>query len=88
MLKDGESYRGVFSGLVSGQSRYNLSMTRRLQPDGSPAPEFLGPADDHVMSFEIQDTIDLQVQNASLTALASKSTRGLCLRFTPQASIY
>ncbi|KAK4496344.1 hypothetical protein PRZ48_012324 [Zasmidium cellare] len=73
-LKNGEQFTGVFSGasLESSKTQYVLKMVRRTsapQANGnSDTSEYIGEGEDHVMSFDIQDTIDLAVPDVSTTA--------------------
>ncbi|UJO24152.1 PAB1-binding protein 1 [Fulvia fulva] len=81
-LKNGEQYSGVFSAasLQSTKTQYVIKMARRIAPasDGQVngttehEPELIGEGSDHILAFDIQDTIDLSVQDVSTTPVTSQ----------------
>lgn len=84
--KTGEQYTGVFSGaaLEPSKPQYILKMTRRSQQEGQSngvseqSGEYVGEGEDHAMSFEIQDTVDLFVADVT-TAPATSQQNGRLL---------
>lgn len=86
-LKNGEQFNGVFSGssLESpAKSVYILKMVKRTrlashqQMNGnSELPdEYIGEGEDHVMTFDVQDTADLYVANV-VTENAQATQNGM-----------
>lgn len=84
-LKNGEQYTGIFAGasLESSKNHYTLKMVKKTRhpsdqqmngntemPDG-----YTGDGEDHVMSFDVQDTVDLSVSDVS-TAVAQPVQNG------------
>jgi len=78
-LKNGEEYTGVFSGGSfdpSAKNQYTLKMARRTQSSTHQAAngiaglsqEYVGDGEQHIMSFDVQDTIDLAVDDVSTTS--------------------
>lgn len=86
-LKNGEQFSGVFSGGVfesAAKSQYVLKMVQRKQRPGHPqangmadaVSEYVGDGDDHVMSFDVQDTADLAVADVATAAAARPAPNG------------
>lgn len=89
-LKNGEQFTGVFSGAnldTPAKAQYVLKMVKRTslpihqQVNGTidMADEYTGEGEDHVMTFEVQDTIDLTVKDVT-TAAAQPSQNGMLLK--------
>lgn len=85
-LKNGEQFTGVFSGGTlnsPAKHQYVLKMTRRtrlpshqqMNGDTDLPEEFTGEGEDHVMTFDVQDTLDLSVQGVT-TADAKPAQNG------------
>lgn len=85
-LKNGEQFAGIFSGASLEQARpqYTLKMVKRTkspsneQANGNSelSDEFEGSGDEHVMSFDVQDTIDLSVPSVELLTSSPKAQNG------------
>ena len=84
-LKNGEKFNGIFSGasLRTPASRFDMKMVKRISRATSPQPnlsepldEFIGTGDDHVMAFDLQDTLDLNVSGVQLLSAENKSSNG------------
>jgi len=41
-----------------------------------PLDEFVGAGDDHVMAFDLQDTLDINVSDVQLSSAENKSSNG------------
>lgn len=85
-LKNGEQFTGVFSGTSiesPAKSTYILKMARRTrlpshqQTNGNTelAEEYVGEGQDHVMTFDVQDTVDFAVSGV-VTASAQATQNG------------
>ncbi|KAF2461670.1 hypothetical protein BDY21DRAFT_92512 [Lineolata rhizophorae] len=77
-LADGEQYCGIFSGatLEPYEARYVLKMVKRVpaedqKTNGTTEQPYIGVGEDHVMTFDLQDVVDLEVNNVT-----SPMTRG------------
>ncbi|KAL1304719.1 hypothetical protein AAFC00_003666 [Neodothiora populina] len=85
-FKNGEIFEGIFSGatLESSDSRFSMKMVKRIsapshsQSNGNAEKtnEYIGTGDDHMMMFNLQDTIDLNVWDVQLSATESKAQNG------------
>lgn len=86
-MKNGEQFTGVFSGSSlesSAKSVYILKMVKRTrlashqQINGNTElpDEYIGEGEDHVMTFDVQDTADLSVANV-VTANAHATQNGM-----------
>ena len=79
-LKNGEQFAGVFSGgsFEPNKCHYMIKMVTRTrlprdqQVNGaSELPiEYIGEGEDHAMTFDAQDTLDLSVQDVNLAGAA------------------
>ncbi|KAK5114992.1 hypothetical protein LTR85_010030 [Meristemomyces frigidus] len=78
-LKNGEQFTGVFSGGAfdsASKNHYVLKMVKRTrlpshqQVNGTieMPDEYAGDGEDHVMTFDVQDTIDLAVADVTTTS--------------------
>lgn len=86
-VKGGDRYSGVFSGasLETTEPAYVLKMVKQLVSNqnehtngfGETHDEYVGYGDDHAMTFEIKDVIDLAVSNVFTEKLHSKLGNGL-----------
>ncbi|KAF2759452.1 hypothetical protein EJ05DRAFT_484405 [Pseudovirgaria hyperparasitica] len=81
-LKNGDKYSGIFSGasLETSESRYVFKMVKRVQQaNGSPEPidEYIGTGGDHVMSVDIVDVVDLDVQQVKLDRIQPRQQNGI-----------
>jgi hypothetical protein len=85
-LKNGDQFSGVFSGShinSSAKNVYTLKMVKRTrlasqqQTNGNTelSDEYIGEGDDHIMHFDVQDTVDLSVANV-VTANAHAAQNG------------
>ena len=87
ILKNGEQYRGVFSGAILEPSdlRYTLKMVKKVnsnteqQSNGivNTATEFLGVGDDHTMTFAVQDVAELAVSQLVIDRTQHKYNKGM-----------
>ncbi|KAK3671845.1 poly(A)-binding protein binding protein [Recurvomyces mirabilis] len=77
-LKNGEQFTGVLAGATfdsSSKSKYVLKMVKQTQAQGeahmngdtSSNDEYIGEGEDHVMSFDVQDTTSLVVDDVVTT---------------------
>ncbi|KAK5133964.1 hypothetical protein LTR08_007084 [Meristemomyces frigidus] len=77
-LKNGEQFTGVFSGFfdLGSKCQYTLKMVKRTrlpshqQVNGTVEvpDEYTGEGEDHVMSFDLLDTVDLAAADVSITS--------------------
>ena len=78
-LRNGEQFTGVFSGGSfdsNAKNQYVLKMAKRTrlpnhqQANGvtDVAHEYIGEGQDHVMTFDVQDTVDLAVTGVTTAA--------------------
>ncbi|KAF2127158.1 hypothetical protein P153DRAFT_320653 [Dothidotthia symphoricarpi CBS 119687] len=85
-LKNGERYSGVLSGtsLEPNEMRYVFKMVKKLLPAGNPqtngsgesSDDYVGAGDYHVMSFDMSDVADFNVNNVVLDKTQSKGQNG------------
>ncbi|KAF9693881.1 hypothetical protein EKO04_008543 [Ascochyta lentis] len=83
-LKNGAKYSGVLSGtsLDPSELRYVFKMVKQLQPadnaqpNGQPADEYAGQGDSYVMSFDMSDVADFNVNNVVLDKTQAKAQNG------------
>lgn len=89
-LKNGEQFIGVFSGcFVDAQPhQYILKMVRRTrsptqqQTNGAAdtPDEYIGEGSDHTMTFDVQDTVDLNINDlAPVAAVPSQNGKCACV---------
>jgi hypothetical protein len=80
-LKNGEQYTGVFSGgsFEATKTLYVIKMAKQTQSgheqangNSAVSAEYVGEGEEHVMSFDVQDTIDLFVQDVTTTAATTQ----------------
>lgn len=89
-LRNGEQYTGIFSGGSpdASDSRYTLKMVKRLSAGGQQqsngvaevSDEYVGQGEDHVMAFDSQDVVDLNVSNVSTDRSRARGQNGLFYR--------
>jgi hypothetical protein len=85
-LKNGEKYSGVLSGtsLDPSELRYVFKMVKKLLPavnaqtngTGEASDDYVGVGDYHVMSFDMSDVADFNVNNVVLDKSQSKGQNG------------
>ncbi|EMD60139.1 hypothetical protein COCSADRAFT_40571 [Bipolaris sorokiniana ND90Pr] len=85
-LKNGEKYSGVLSGtsLDPSELRYVFKMVKKLMPasnaqtngTGSVSDDYVGAGDYHVMSFDMSDVADFNVNNVVLDKSSAKGQNG------------
>jgi hypothetical protein len=83
-LKDGKVYSGVLSGtsLDPSELRYVFKMVKLLkssdnaQSNGQTADEYAGHGESHVMSFDMSDVADFNVNNVVLDKTQAKGQNG------------
>ncbi|KAF1942358.1 hypothetical protein EJ02DRAFT_502904 [Clathrospora elynae] len=85
-LKNGEKYSGVLSGtsLDPTELRYVFKMVKRLLPasnaqtngTGEASGDYIGSGDYHVMSFDMSDVADFNVNNVVLDKSQAKVQHG------------
>lgn len=86
MLKNGEQFTGVFDSvsLEPNKTHYTIKMARKInasqqQTNGTTElSEFMGEGEDHAMSFDGQDIIDLSARDVSTTAAVSHQNGTQC----------
>ena len=86
-LKNGEKYSGVLSGtsLDPTELRYVFKMVKRLLPAnnaqtngaGENSDDYVGAGDYHVMSFDMSDVADFNVNNVVLDKSQTKGQNGM-----------
>ncbi|OCK81729.1 hypothetical protein K432DRAFT_8142 [Lepidopterella palustris CBS 459.81] len=96
-LKNGEKYTGVFSGasLDPAELRYVFKMVKRVQLTSDSqvngmsetVDDYVGVGDTHVMTFDIGDVADLNVQSVVLDKVQAKPQNGLSTGFRTDADI-
>jgi hypothetical protein len=87
-LKNGEKYSGVLSGtsLDPSELRYVFKMVKKLMPasnaqtngTGDVSDDYVGAGDYHVMSFDMSDVADFNVNNVVLDKSSVKGQNGIC----------
>ncbi|EUC32192.1 hypothetical protein COCCADRAFT_6075 [Bipolaris zeicola 26-R-13] len=85
-LKNGEKYSGVLSGtsLDPSELRYVFKMVKKLMPasnaqtngTGDVSDDYVGAGDYHVMSFDMSDVADFNVNNVVLDKSSAKGQNG------------
>ncbi|KAH4119711.1 hypothetical protein HBI40_052700 [Parastagonospora nodorum] len=85
-LKNGEKYSGVLSGtsLDPSELRYVFKMVKKLLPaanaqtngSGEISDDYVGVGDYHVMSFDMSDVADFNVNNVVLDRSQAKGSNG------------
>ncbi|KAF1928540.1 uncharacterized protein M421DRAFT_148530 [Didymella exigua CBS 183.55] len=83
-LKNGAKYSGVLSGtsLDPSELRYVFKMVKQLQPadsaqpNGPTADEYAGQGESYVMSFDMSDVADFNVNNVMLDKTQAKGQNG------------
>jgi hypothetical protein len=83
-LKNGTKYSGVLSGtsLDPSELRYVFKMVKQLQPaesgqaNGQSSDEYAGKGEFHVMSFDMSDVADFNVNNVVLDKTQAKGQSG------------
>ncbi|CAO2658594.1 Nn.00g063170.m01.CDS01 [Neocucurbitaria sp. VM-36] len=85
-LKNGEKYSGVLSGtsLDPSELRYVFKMVKKLLPasnaqtngTGDVSEDYIGVGDYHVMSFDMSDVADFNVNNVVLDKSQTKNQNG------------
>jgi hypothetical protein len=85
-LKNGEKYSGVLSGtsLDPSELRYVFKMVKKLLPaanaqingTGEASDDYVGVGDYHVMSFDMSDVADFNVNNVVLDKSQAKGQNG------------
>ncbi|KAF2771248.1 hypothetical protein EJ03DRAFT_325697 [Teratosphaeria nubilosa] len=91
-LRSQEQYTGIFSGMA--KDKYTMKMVRRTKSPSSQQSngvteahaDYVGEGDDHVMNFDVQDTVDLAVENVS-TAFAKAKENGTVHGFRTDTEI-
>jgi len=85
-VKSGNRFSGVFSGasLETTELAYVLKMVKQLQSEQTNGfseshDGYVGYGDDHAMTFEIKDVVDMAVTNVFTEKLHSKLGNGLQL---------
>lgn len=86
-LSNGEKFEGIFSGasLDTADARFTMKMVKRTAPasnsqsNGSPEKlnEYIGDGETHTMTFDLQDTVDLNVWDVQLAASEGKPQNGV-----------
>jgi hypothetical protein len=86
-LKNGEKYSGVLSGtsLDPSELRYVFKMVKKLLPASNAhtngtsqsSDDYVGSGDYHVMSFDMSDVADFNVNNVVLDKSQSKGQNGM-----------
>ncbi|KAI1534463.1 SM-ATX domain containing protein [Pyrenophora tritici-repentis] len=86
-LKNGEKYSGVLSGtsLDPSELRYVFKMVKKLMPATSAqtngaaeaSEDYVGKGDYHVMSFDMSDVADFNVNNVVLDKSQAKTQNGM-----------
>lgn len=96
-VKNGDVFSGIFCGAAMeiNESNYLLKMVQKIKSgvktEANTGPELLneytGVGEDHAMSFDLKDVIDLAVEGATFDG-RDKSQNGLFLlpAFLPPAS--
>ncbi|KAL8953189.1 MAG: hypothetical protein Q9222_000924 [Ikaeria aurantiellina] len=89
-LKTGEIFSGIFFGssLEGKESKYLLKMVQRVSPSERPETngnhetygEYIGSGEDHAVSFETKDVIDLAVDGVTFET-SEKATNGVTAKF-------
>ncbi|KAH6639856.1 hypothetical protein C7974DRAFT_389311 [Boeremia exigua] len=86
-LKNGARYSGVLSGtsLDPSELRYVFKMVKQLQPAGSaangqPADEYAGQGESYVMSFDMSDVADFNVNHVVLDKTQAKQNGAAAFR--------
>jgi PAB1-binding protein PBP1 len=80
-LKNGEKFSGVCStaSIESADPRVTLKFAKKtsqqINGNADQPDEYIGEGQDHVMSFKLQDVVDLSVWNLYLSASESKAQR-------------
>nr|POE85595.1 pab1-binding protein 1 [Quercus suber] len=96
-LKNGERFTGIFSGgsfEPSARNQYVMRMVKRTeslshqQPNGTTEASdgYIGEGEDYVMSFDVQDTIDLSAKDI-ITTTAQSTQNGSASFFRTDAEI-
>lgn len=83
-LKNGEKYSGVLSGtsLDPSELRYVFKMVKQLPPantaqaNGQTSDEYTGTGESYVMSFDMSDVADFNVNNVVLDKTQAKGQNG------------
>lgn len=86
-LKNGEKYSGVLSGtsLDPSELRYVFKMVKKLLPAANPqsngvgdvSDDYVGVGDYHVMSFDMSDVADFNVNHVVLDKSQVKGQNGM-----------
>ncbi|KAF2100946.1 hypothetical protein NA57DRAFT_74543 [Rhizodiscina lignyota] len=86
-LHNGERYSGIFAGGSPDppEPRYVLKMVKRLESLGQQqsngvaelSDEYIGQGEDHVMAFDCQDIVDLNVPNVSMDRTRTRGQNGV-----------
>jgi hypothetical protein len=87
-LKNGDKYSGVLSGtsLDPSELRYVFKMVKKLLPASNAqtngasqsSDDYVGSGDYHVMSFDMSDVADFNVNNVVLDKSQLKGPNGKC----------
>ncbi|CAK4027913.1 Hypothetical predicted protein [Lecanosticta acicola] len=96
-LKNGEQFAGVYSGcsLELSKTQHIIKMARRTRPptqqqaNGNTglSSEYIGQGEDYVMSFDVQDTVDLFVEDVSTAATATQQNGSVGSSFLTDTQI-
>ena len=88
-LKNGDKYSGVLSGtsLDPSELRYVFKMVKKLLPASNAqtngasqsSDDYVGSGDYHVMSFDMSDVADFNVNNVVLDKSSAKGQNGICI---------
>ncbi|KAJ5562167.1 SM domain found in ataxin-2 [Penicillium sp. DV-2018c] len=95
--KTGEKFTGIFSSSTMEPSEVSflLKMVQRVPQEGQPrangvsdvATPYLGPAPEHIMSFDIKDVADISVPNVTTAEVSAKDTNGASQGFRTDSDI-
>ncbi|KAF1810253.1 hypothetical protein P152DRAFT_451346 [Eremomyces bilateralis CBS 781.70] len=93
--KTGDQFHGIFSGSTVGspESRYVLKMVKKALPHNeqsngvSTADDYIGTGENHTMSFDTADVIDLCALQVDTDVVQSKSQNGTPGAFKTDADI-
>ncbi|KAK6431811.1 poly(A)-binding protein binding protein [Oleoguttula sp. CCFEE 5521] len=83
-LKNGEQFSGVFGGaslesasksvyILKMAKRTRLPSTQQVNGERSLPDEYTGEGEDHIMTFDVQDTIDLAVSDVILASAPTQN---------------
>ncbi|KAF2085956.1 hypothetical protein K490DRAFT_74827 [Saccharata proteae CBS 121410] len=93
-LKNGEQFSGVFHGasLEQQEHRYTIKMAKRVQSAQANGAsdnldEYCGVGEDHVLTFEVKDVVDLSVDNVVTDKAQAKPRNGAASAFRTDADI-